>query len=178
MRRLGNELGVEAMSLYKHVTNKADILDGIVELIWGEIVTPQPTDDWRDAMRQRAISARAVLLRHSWAVGLLESRTSMGPRVMAYADAVLGNLRTASFSIEDAAHAFWTVDSFVYGHVIQEASARPGASQPPVEPADQYRYLTEVAQHSLESGFSFDREFEYGLELILGALESAHGSGT
>ncbi len=177
MRRLGNDLGVEAMSLYKHVANKAEILDGIVALIWAEILTPQPTDEWKEAMRRRASSARAVLLRHSWAVGLLESRATMSPTVMAYTNAVLGNLRAAGFSIADAAHAFWTVDSYVYGHVVQEANARQSASLPPAEPADHYPYLSEVAQHSMESGFTFDQEFEYGLELILSALETAKGSG-
>ncbi|MDH4346421.1 MAG: TetR family transcriptional regulator, partial [Thermoleophilia bacterium] len=84
MRRLGSELGVEAMSLYKHVANKEEILDGIVELVVGEIEIPSEGADWKEAMRRRAISAREVLNRHSWAIGLLEARGSMGPTALRY----------------------------------------------------------------------------------------------
>ena len=122
MRRLGAELGVEAMSLYKHVANKEEILDGIVEVVVGEIETPREGADWKEAMRRRAISAREVLGRHSWAIGLLEARGSTGPKALRYLDAILGNLRSAGFSIENAVHAFWLLDSFVYGQVIQETS--------------------------------------------------------
>ncbi len=122
MRRLGAELGVEAMSLYKHVANKEAILDGIVELVVGEIEVPTDGADWKQAMRRRAVSARQVLSRHSWAIGLLEARGSTGPNALHYVDAILGNLRTAGFSITLAAHAFWLLDSYVYGHVIQETS--------------------------------------------------------
>ena len=126
MRRLGAELGVEAMSLYKHVANKEAILDGVVELIVGQIEIPSQETHWKEAMRRRAVSARGVLAAHSWAIGLLETRGSMGPATMRYLDAILGNLRSAGFSIQDAVHAFWLLDSYVYGHVIQETTLAPG----------------------------------------------------
>ncbi len=183
MRRLGAELGVEAMSLYKHVANKDAILDGVVELIVGQIEIPSQETHWKQAMRRRAVSAREVLAAHSWAIGLLETRGSMGPATMRYLDAILGNLRSAGFSIEDAVHAFWLLDSYVYGHVIQETTLSPVRSSPSgTEPAAaaleqaataDHPYLVEVAEHALGSDNSVDREFQYGLDLILDALEQA-----
>ena len=130
MRRLGSELGVEAMSLYKHVANKDAILDGVVDAVIGEIELPEIDAEWRSAMRRRAASAREVLTRHSWAIGLMESRAATGPATMRYMNAIIGNLRTAGFSIENAAHAFWLLDSFVYGHVIQEVSFEQRGARP------------------------------------------------
>ena len=180
MRRLGAELGVEAMSLYKHVTNKEEILDGIVEVVVGEIETPRTGADWKEAMRRRAISAREVLSRHSWAIGLLEARGSTGPTSLRYVDSILGNLRSAGFSIENAVHAFWTLDSFVYGQVIQETSLPISSSQEMSEPTgstieqvrpDEYPHLVEVGEHAMKSEYSVDKEFEFGLDLILEALD-------
>ena len=128
MRRLGGKLGVEAMALYKHVANKDEILDGIAELVVGEIEIPAAGSEWRTAMRQRAVSARRVLKRHPWAIGLMESRGSSGPATLRYVDAVLGTLRGGGFSVEMATHAFWLLDSYVYGHVIQEISLPIGTS--------------------------------------------------
>ena len=183
MRRLGAELGVEAMSLYKHVANKEAILDGVVELIVGQIEIPSQETHWKEAMRRRAVSARGVLAAHSWAIGLLETRGSMGPATMRYLDAILGNLRSAGFSIQDAVHAFWLLDSYVYGHVIQETTLSPGRTSPPgtespaavLEQATmaEYPHLVEVAEHALGSDYSVDQEFRYGLDLILDALEQA-----
>jgi AcrR family transcriptional regulator len=170
MRRLGSELGVEAMSLYKHVANKDEILDGIVELIVGEIDIPREDEDWKVAMRRRAISARAVLSRHSWAIGLFEARGSSGRTARTYLDAILGNLRSAGFSTENAVHVFWVLDSYVYGHVIQETSMAPS---PPGERItdDDHPHLAETEEQALESRFTFDDEFEFGLDLILEALD-------
>jgi AcrR family transcriptional regulator len=179
MRRLGSELGVEAMSLYKHVANKEEVLDGIVELIVGEIEIPSEGAAWREAMRGRAVSAREVLSRHSWAIGLLEARGAKGPAALRYLNAVLGNLRSAGFSIEYAVHAFWVLDSFVYGQVIQEASLPIGSSVEVTEETgsiveqittDDYPHLLEVGEHALSSEYSVDIEFEFGLDLILDAL--------
>lgn len=174
MRRLGDELGVEAMSLYKHVASKTAILDGIVELIVGQIEVPTDADDWQQAMRRRAASARAVLTRHSWAIGLMESRRTMGPATLGYLEAMLGVLRAGGFAIEDAAHALWLLDSFVYGHVVHELSlsvpsdqgAPPGAA---VEPDPAHPHVADLATHT--SAFTIDGEFAYGLDLILDALE-------
>jgi AcrR family transcriptional regulator len=179
MRRLGAELGVEAMSLYKHVANKEEILDGIVEVVVGEIEIPGEGAAWQAAMRRRAISAREVLSRHSWAVGLLEARGAKGPSALRYLNAVLGNLRSAGFSIENAVHAFWVLDCFVYGQVIQESTLPIGSSEEVTEATgsiveqittDEYPHLLEVAEHALRSEYSVDIEFEVGLDLILDAL--------
>ena len=180
MRRLGAELGVEAMSLYKHVSNKDDILDGMLGLVVTEIELPDENADWRESMKRRAISTRTVLTRHSWAIGLLEARGPAGPTALGYLDAVLGTLRSEGFSIDDAAHAFWLLDSSVYGHIVQETSMTSGGASDTGESAapdlasltaDDYPHLVEIAQHALTSEYGFDREFEFGLELILDALD-------
>ena len=151
----------------------------MVELVVSRIEAPGEVTDWRHAMRRRAMSARAVLSRHSWAIGLLDSRRSMGPNQLRYVDSILGSLRSAGFSIDDAAHAFSLLDSYVYGHVVQEMSMS-GASEPgePPGPAldsealsTEYPHLAEMAAHALGGTFSFDGEFEHGLEVILTALE-------
>ena len=181
MRRLGAELGVEAMSLYKHVTNKEAILDGIVELVIGEIEVPTDGTDWKQAMRQRAVSARQVLSLHSWAIGLLEARGSTGPNALHYVDSILGNLRTAGFSITLSVHAFWLLDSYVYGQVIQETSLPFSTSEEMTqstqrvgEPPTEYPHLVEIGEHALSSVYSVDNEFEFGLDLILDGLERIH----
>ena len=179
MRRLGAELDVQAMSLYKHVANKDQLLDEIVEEIFGGIEVAGLEAGWQEAMRRRARATRLALRAHPWAIGLLESRGATGAASTGYVDAVLGCLRSAGFSVEDAAHAFWTLDSFVYGHVLQEARttspAAAGKAEEPGSPADvdisAYPHLAEVAARASE--FSVDTEFEYGLELILGALSAA-----
>jgi len=180
MRRLGDELGVEAMSLYKHVANKEEILDGILELVVGEIEVPSKGAPWKEAMRRRAISARAVLTRHSWAIGLLEARGSKGSTALRYMDAILGNLRSAGFSIENAAHAFWLLDCYMYGHVIQETSLAFDTGEETTESTEYlleqtttaaHPHLVELGEHALESEYSFDSEFEFGLDLVLDALD-------
>ncbi len=182
MRRLGAELGVEAMSLYKHVANKDEILDGIVDRVIGEIAIPDEGTDWREAMRLRARSARAVLVRHSWAIGLLEARGTTGRSSLRYIDAILGNLRAAGFAIEQAAHAFHLLDSYVYGHVIQEVSTpMSSSSDSPGSPGSsrddaalgEFPHLREMGEHATKHEYSFDGEFEFGLGLILDALEAA-----
>jgi AcrR family transcriptional regulator len=180
MRRLGSELDVEAMSLYKHVANKDEILDGLVERVVGEMDLPRLGDDWKDGMRVRARSARDVLRRHSWAIGLLESRGSSARSSQHYANSVLGSLRSAGFSIDSAVHAFWLLDSYVYGHVIQEVSttlstqsddSAAGDSGFEETSVDDYPYLQEAQEHALQNEFSFDSQFEVGLDLILDALD-------
>lgn len=178
MRRLGAELGVEAMSLYKHVANKDEILDGMVDLVVGEITMPSTDIDWRDSMRTRARSARTVLTRHSWAIGLLEARSSRGPAALRYLDTMLGVLRSAGFSVADAAHAFWLLDSYVYGHVVQETSMTAGSVDDAAtsngsnaDSPTSHPNLAELEAHAATSEFSFDGEFEFGLDAILDALE-------
>ena len=155
MRRLAHELGVEAMSLYHHVANKDDVLDGIVDIVFSEIDLPEDGADWKAAMRERAISARAALRRHPWAIGLMESRSSPGPAKLRHHDAVLRVLRTAGFPVEMAAHAFSLLDSYIYGFALQETSLPFETSDELVDvaqtilenlPADEYPYLTEMVK--------------------------------
>lgn len=132
-------------------------------------------------MRQRAISARRVLSRHGWAIGLMESRSSPGPATLRHHDAVIGCLRDAGFSIELAAHAFSVVDSYIYGFALQERSLPFPTPEQTADlaqdilasfPADKYPHLAELtARHVLQPGYDYGNEFEFGLDLILDGLE-------
>ena len=183
MRKLGEALGVEAMSLYNHVANKSDLLDGMVDVVFGEIELPPGQSDWKTAMRQRAISAREVLSRHRWAIGLMESRTSPGPATLRHHDAVIGCLRAAGFSIAMAAHAFSVLDSYIYGFALQEANLPFDTGEETAElaqeilaqfPAGEYPHLTELTvEHVLQPGYDYGDEYEFGLDLILDGLETA-----
>jgi AcrR family transcriptional regulator len=183
MRKLGEALGVEAMSLYNHVASKSDVLDGMIDIVFGEIDLPSGDGDWKDAMRQRAISARQVLRRHPWAIGLMESRTSPGPATLRHHDAVLGCLRQAGFSIELTAHAYSLLDSYIYGFALQEASLPFGTGEEAAQVAQQisaqfgsgqYPHLTEMAtEHVLRPGYDYGDEFVIGLDLILDGLAAA-----
>ena len=121
MRSLAKELDVKPMSLYHHVANKEEILDGMIDLVFGEIGLPAIDADWRSAMRERAMSARRVLARHPWATPLMESRTNPGHATMRHHDAVIGTLRRAGFSIAMTAHAYSLLDSYIYGFALEEA---------------------------------------------------------
>ena len=183
MRRLGESLGVEAMSLYNHVASKEDLLDGMVDLVFSEVELPRDDVPWADAMRDRATSFRAVLARHRWATPFMESRTSPGPATLRHHDAVLGALRRAGFSVGLAAHAYALMDSYVYGFALQEASlpfdtpdetAEVAQSMLDTFPVDEYPHLAELTvEHVLQPGYDFGNEFAFGLELILDGLERA-----
>jgi AcrR family transcriptional regulator len=179
MRKLGETLGVEAMSLYNHVANKDDLLDGMVDIVFGEIDLPPEQTPWRHAIRQRANSARDVLRRHQWAIGLMESRSTPGPATLRHHDAVLGCLRAAGFSIELTAHAYSLLDSYVYGFALQEASLPFDTADGVREIADQftvsdYPHLAELAaEHVLQPDYDYGDEFAIGLDLILDGLERA-----
>ena len=185
MRKLGEAVGVEAMSLYNHVANKDDILDGIIDLVFSEIDLPTGQTGWRPAMRQRAISARQALRRHPWATSLMESRRTPGPANIGHHDAVLGILRNAGFTIELAAHAYSLLDAYIYGFALQEASLPFHTPEETAEvaqeimaafPADAYPHLAEIAtEHVLQPGYDYGEEFLYGLDLILDGLERAAG---
>jgi AcrR family transcriptional regulator len=186
MRRLAQELGVEAMSLYHHVANKDAILDGIIDLVFAEIELPSGDAGWKPAMRQRAVSAREALRRHPWATGLMESRSTPGPANLRHHDAVLGILRTAGFSVELAAHAYSVLDSYIYGFALQETGLPFETPEETAEvartimaqfPADQLPHLTEIAvELVLQPGYSYGNEFLFGLDLILDGLERARGA--
>jgi AcrR family transcriptional regulator len=183
MRKLGVELGVEAMSLYNHVANKVDLLDGMIDGVFGEIDLPSGGTDWRTAMRQRAISAREVMSRHPWAIGLMESRTTPGPATLRHHDAVLGTLRGAGFSIELAAHAFSALDSYIYGFALQETRLPFDTEEDTAKlaqaimrqfSAGAYPHLTELTvEHVLQPGYDYGNEFAFGLDLILDGLDKA-----
>ena len=187
MRKLGEGLGVEAMSLYNHVANKDDLLDGMVDGVFAEIVLPSGETDWRTAMRLRAISARTVLSRHPWATGLMQSRTTPGPATLQHHDVVIGTLREAGFSIEMAAHAFSALDSYIYGFALQERSLPFDDAEETAQvaqmilaqfPAGEYPHLTEMTvEHVLQPGYDYGNEFEFGLDLILDGLERVRSSG-
>ncbi len=182
MRRLGRTLGVEAMSLYNHVSNKDEILAGLIDVIVSDIEIPEGTGDWKAAMRRRAISMRGAFTLHPWALGLLESRQNAGPAALRYFDSVLGVLRRAGFSAPLALRVFSVLDSYAYGFIIQEKNLPSGSTAEAREaaegffrqlPAGEYRYLAEiVVDVALKSGFDFETEFEFGLDLLLEALES------
>ena len=183
MRRLGEDLGVEAMSLYKHVANKDALLDGMVDLVFGEIELPSGETDWRTAMRERAISAREALTRHPWATPLMQSRTAPGPATLQHHDTVIGTLRRAGFSIELTAHAFSALDGYIYGFALQQRSlpfdtpeeaAEVGRQMFARMPPGAYPYLTELTvEHVLQPGYDYGAEFTYGLDLILDGLARA-----
>jgi len=181
MRELGVRLGVEAMSLYNHVANKDDILDGMVDLVVSEIDLPADTVDWKEAMRRRAISAQSVFSRHPWASGLIDSRESSGPARLRYFDWVVGTLRRAGFTLELAARAFSLLDSYIYGFGRQQLNMSAGGDIKPEEmgqaflralPADEYPYLREmVVEHAMSSGYDESADFAFGLDLILDGLQ-------
>jgi AcrR family transcriptional regulator len=186
MRSLALELGVKPMSLYHYVRNKDAILDGIVDIVFAEIELPTAGGDWREQMTRRAESARRALLRHPWAIGLMESRTSPGTATLRHHDAVLGCLRGAGFSLPLTAHAYALLDSYVYGFALQEASLPFDSPETISEVAGQmmeqfasgqYPHLVEMAtDHALQPGYAFGDEFAFGLELILDGLERSVAS--
>src|SRR5439155_16688533 len=122
MRKLGQELGVEAMALYYHFANKDEVLDGIVDLVFSEIELPAVGRDWKAPTRRRAISLRDVLARHRWAIGLMESRRNPGPANLRHHDAVLGSLRASGFSVEMTAHAYSVLDGYIYGFALTKTN--------------------------------------------------------
>jgi AcrR family transcriptional regulator len=180
MRTLAHELGVVPMALYKHVANKEELLDGMVDVVFGEIEFP--SGDWKTAMRQRAISVREALMRHRWAIGLMDGRMRPGPANLRYHNAVMASLRENGFSFRMAVHAYSALDSYIYGFALQEKglpfetpeeSAEVVETQLRMQPsiADEYPYLAEVAVELGTSGYDYTEEFEFGLDLILEGIE-------
>jgi AcrR family transcriptional regulator len=183
MRKLAKRLGVEAMSLYNHIPGgKERLLDGMVDLVFDEIDVPSADGHWRDELRNRAMSTRAALRRHPWAVGLMEARAEPGEASRRLHEAALACLRNAGFSVEAAVHAYSVQDAYIYGYALQERTLgldtreewREVARRQLGEPdsiSDRYPSTTEVLHHIAEHGFSHDEEFLFGLDLILGGLE-------
>jgi AcrR family transcriptional regulator len=182
IRRLADALDTKPMTIYHHLPSKEAILDGMVDRVFAEIERPPSDLDWKPAMRRRCLSAREVLGRHPWAVPLMESRTNALPETLGHHDAVLGCLRRGGLSLEMTAHAYALLDSYVYGFALQEASlpATGGDEMADlagglIEPLPEgvFPHLTEfTTDYVLQPGYDFRSEFEFGLDLILDALDA------
>jgi AcrR family transcriptional regulator len=183
MRKLADELGVAAMSLYHYVPNKVELIDGMVDIVFSEIEPPSLELDWKTAMRRRAVSTREALNRHRWAVGQMEGRTTHGPSNLRLHNDVLGCLRAAGFSLEMTVHAYSVQDAYIYGFALQETDMSPEtpgdfaavARQQMVDYQDvlaDYPDLVEVVGgHVAKAGYDYATEFLFGLDLILDGLD-------
>ncbi|WP_280219348.1 TetR/AcrR family transcriptional regulator C-terminal domain-containing protein [Nocardia neocaledoniensis] len=178
MRKLAKAVGVEAMSLYNHVANKDDLLDGLVDLIVSEIYVPAPGGDWRAELRRRATSAHEVLLRHRWATGLLGSRVNVGPAMLRYVDATLGCLVTAGFTYEQADRAWNALDSHIYGFTLQainfplEPAEYVSAATRflPLIPHETHPHMHTLATQVIAGTHTGTADFTFGLDLLLDGL--------
>lgn len=183
MRKLGQALGFEAMSLYNHVSNKDDLLDGILDLVLDETELPAPGDAWDAAIRKSAVSVYDALRRHSWACALLMSPDHVRPARLAYMDSLLGALRDAGFSAETTYHAYHVLDGYITGFSFWHLSH----TYTPAEVSDLverftriitpelYPHLHEHAQQHLAEGPLHEvSAFEFGLGLILDGLKKLH----
>ena len=186
MRTLAEELDVAPMTLYRHVANKDDLVDAMVDVVFTEIGVPSGGGDWQTAMRRRAISVRDTLSHHRWATGLMESRRNPGPANLRHHDAVIGRLRAAGFSIEMAAHAYSLLDSYIYGFALTKMNLPfkttaevAEVAETMLQPfaANQYPNLVEfISEHAIKPGYDYGDEFEYGLDVILDGLERMRDS--
>jgi AcrR family transcriptional regulator len=187
MRKLADELGAGAMSLYHYVPNKDDLLDGMIDIVFSEIELPSTEDDWKTAMRKRALSTREALGRHRWAVGEMEGRGTHGPANLALHDAVLGCLRAAGFSLADTVHAYSVQDAYIYGFALQERDMSPETADDFAATAQSqmvayqdvladFPHLVEVVGgHVAKVGYDYATEFLFGLDLILDGLDRIRG---
>jgi hypothetical protein len=179
MRRLAAELGAAPMALYRHVTNKEDLLDGMVDMVFAEMYPPAIGGDWKGQLRKRGNSARAALQRHRWAVGLMESRKHPGPASAVHHNATMGCLREAGFPFREAVHAYNLLDSYTYGFALQEQTipfetpeeSGEVAKTTVGERGDEFPYLAEVVKELSIRGYDYSEEFEFGLGFILDGLE-------
>jgi AcrR family transcriptional regulator len=179
MRKIAGTLKVEAMSLYNHVGNKEDLLDGMVDRVASEIELPVIARDWKQSIRNRANSAHQVLLKHPWASMLMLSRINVGPAMLAYVNATIGCFREAGFTFEMTDHAWNAVDNHIYGFTLQalnfpfEPSEYASAAKEfmPMIPEQEYPHLRGMAMEIIEGRHHGVQDFEFGLELILDGLE-------
>ena len=183
MRKLGQALGFEAMSLYNHVANKDDVIDGILDLVLAESELPSPAGEWETAVRESAISVHASLRRHPWACTTLMSPGRIRPARLRYMDSLLGRLREAGFSAETTYHAYHVLDGHIFGFSLWETShsysaadeADLAANFEQMIPVDEYPYLREHGeQHFAEGPHHEVSAFEFGLDLILDGLKKIH----
>jgi AcrR family transcriptional regulator len=186
MRKLADELGVAPMALYRHVENKDDLIDGIVDIVFGEIDLPSVGQKWKTAMRRRAISLRDVLLRHRWAIGLMESRVNPGPANLRHHDAVIGSLRAGGFDMAAVAHAYSLLDSYIYGFALTKMNLPFDRGDNVAEiaqtmldpfPVGEYPNLMAfISEHAMQPGYDYSDEFEPGLDAILDSLKPSRAT--
>ncbi|MFJ9518541.1 TetR/AcrR family transcriptional regulator [Kitasatospora sp. NPDC101801] len=188
MRRLAQELGVVPMALYKHVANKEQLLDGMVDFVLDEIGPPAPGPDWRPAVRARILTARSALLGHPWAARVIQSRTAPTPALLGYTDSLIGLFRTGGCSVDLTHHAMHALGSRMLGFTQELFDDSPGATPP--DPAvlralaANFPYVAELATagaHDEKSvvgpGCDDQFEFEFALDLLLDGLARLHRSG-
>ncbi|MCP2295957.1 transcriptional regulator, TetR family [Nocardia amikacinitolerans] len=179
MRKLAQALGVEAMSLYNHVANKDDLLDGIADLVVAEMAVPEIGGDWKAALRTRAVSAHEVLRRHPWATGLIGSRVNVGPAMLRYIDATLGCLRAAGFTYQQADRAWNAMDAHIYGFTLRESTFPLDPSEYvaaathflPLIPESTHPHMNALTRLVIDGTHDGAADFEFGLDLILDGLE-------
>jgi AcrR family transcriptional regulator len=186
MRKLAEELDVAPMALYRHVANKDDLIDGMVDVVFSEVGLPSIGPDWRTAMRQRAISLRDVLARHRWAIGLMESRRNPGPANLRHHDAVIGSLRAGGFDMAMVAHTYSVLDAYIYGFALTKMNLPFESGDDVAEiaetmlepfPVNEYPNLMAfLTEHVMKPVYDFGDEFDYGLDLILDRLEAKRGA--
>jgi AcrR family transcriptional regulator len=187
MRGVAGALNVTPMALYRHIANRDDLIDAMIDVVFSELGLPLGGATWKAAMRDRAVSLFGALSRHRWAIGLMESRRHPGPANLRHHDAVIGKLRSAGFDMAEVAHAYSILDGYIYGFAttnlnipFQTPSEMTAMAEDMFEPfpANEYPNLAEfVADHVMQPGYNHEIEFEYGLDVILDALERLHEHG-
>ncbi|MEV4201286.1 TetR/AcrR family transcriptional regulator [Micromonospora globbae] len=195
MRNLAQDLGVVPMALYKHVANKDELLDGMIDVVVGEIDPPVPGTDWKQSVRRRILSARRALRRHPWAPLAIESRTMATPAILAYLDSVVATLRAGGFSTDLAHHVMHAMGSRILGFSQElfdpsRQAGRSGATNPdppaalPAEVAARFPHLAEIstaASHDGDTvvgqGCDDQFEFEFALDLLLDGIERLQRQG-
>jgi AcrR family transcriptional regulator len=180
MRNLAEELGSAPMSLYRHFANKEELLDGMIDVVFGEMYPPAIGGDWRIELRERGISARSALRQHPWAIGLMETRMHPGPASAVHHNATMGCLREAGFPFREAVHAYNLLDCYTYGFALQEKTIPFETPEESAEMAEvtvgdmgaTYPYLAEVvSEFATSGGYDYTGEFEFGLDFILDGLD-------
>jgi AcrR family transcriptional regulator len=180
MRKLAQELGVVPMALYKHVANKDELLDGMIDVVVGTIDMPGAGLDWKTAVRQRILFARRALLRHPWASHVIESRTSPTPAVLAYLDSMIGLFRGGGLSVDLTHHVMHTMGSRILGFSQELFDDNSAGEPPPPELMQAFPHVAEMAMaaaHSddvVGSGCDDQFEFEFALDLLLDGIERLH----
>ena len=185
MRRLGLELGVEAMSLYTHVRSKDDLLDGMVDTVMGRVVVSRSRGGWKMQMRRTVLASRDVLLRHPWAPAIIETRAAPGPAILRHYDTVIGILRGGGLSLELTHHALHLLGSRMLGFTRDlfddSSEVDPEATRALAEQLGAtHPHVAELALATTHEGglggCDTDVEFVFALDAILDGLERLKGA--